>query len=75
MTNEPQLIEEFDGEHLTQRQCAEAFGVTARTLRDWETLARTLPPGLGPFPRNKDGSYHLRGMACWILLYERVKRR
>ncbi len=65
------MSEIFDRDRLTQKQCAALLGVTPRTLRDWETLARDSHPkaGTGMFPRNADGSYHFRGMVCWFILY------
>lgn len=63
----------MDTERLTQTELAAELGVTARTVRGWEALSRDPPQrsGLGPFPRNRDGTYHLKGVLCWLLLYRR----
>lgn len=67
------MTEKFDTERLTQQQCAAELGVTTRTLREWQALSREAPAfsGLGPFPRNRDGTYHLKGVLCWLMLYRR----
>ncbi len=68
-------MSEFDRDRLTQKQCAVMFGVTTRTLRDWESLSfNATSHSIGPFPRNEDGTYHFRGMMCWVMLYRLVKR-
>lgn len=67
------MNDELDFERLTQKQMADMLGVTPRTLRGWEAFARDaqIPSGIGPFPRNRDGTYHGRGVICWMLLYRR----
>jgi hypothetical protein len=62
---------EIDYDRMTQKECAAVFGVTPRTLRDWEEQAhhcKIKAAPLAPFPRSKDGTYHLRGMTCWMIL-------
>ncbi len=68
----------FDTERMTQERCADILDITPRTLRQWEKDARAAETFVGPFPRNRDGTYPLKGMLCWLMarhLMERLQGR